>query len=68
MASWVAGLIVSGEIECNGCGRVMRHPERYAHVTEDDKPRLRLCEKCSRAKGYLKKRRDEKGREVETFL
>jgi len=68
MVSWVSGLIVSGETKCDGCGRIMRHPERYAYVSEDDEPSLRLCEKCSRAKGYLKKRRDEKGREVETFL
>lgn len=68
MASWISGVIVTGDIECGGCGRVMRHPERYAYVSEDEKPVLRLCEKCSWSRGYLKQRKDEKGREIETFL
>jgi sulfur relay (sulfurtransferase) complex TusBCD TusD component (DsrE family) len=68
MATWVAGLIVTGEIICDGCGRSMKHPERYAYVCEEEQPALRLCEDCSRARGYLKPRRDEKGREVESYL
>ena len=42
MTSWISGVIVTGEIECDGCGRIMRHPERYAYVSEDEKPVLRL--------------------------
>jgi hypothetical protein len=68
MTSWISGLVVSGEIQCSGCGRVVRHPERYAYLAEDNKPPQRLCERCSRTRGLLKKRRDEKGREMETFL
>ena len=68
MTSWVAGLIVTGELVCDGCGKVMRHPERYGYICEEGEPPLHLCENCSRARGYLKRRRDEKGREVETFL
>ncbi len=68
---WIAGLIVTGELVCNGCGKAMRHPERYGHIgyiREEGKPPLRLCEDCSRARGYLEKKTDEKGRESETFL
>lgn len=68
MSSWVSGLIVSGEVECDGCGKIMKHPERYAYVSEDEQSTQRLCEKCSRARGYLNDKRDEKGRQVETFL
>ena len=68
---WIAGLIVTGELVCDGCGKTMRHPERYGyinHIGEEGKPPLRLCEDCSRARGYLEKKRDERGRETETFL
>ncbi|MBM4461816.1 MAG: hypothetical protein FJ012_00590 [Chloroflexi bacterium] len=68
MATWVAGLIVTGEIICDGCGRSMKHPEKYAYVCEEEQEPLRFCKDCSRAKGYLKSRRDEKGREVESYL
>jgi hypothetical protein len=68
MASWVAGLIVTGELECDGCGKTIRHPERYGYICEEDKAPLRLCEECSRAQGYLKTRGDERGRDIESFL
>src|SRR4030043_1122667 len=53
---WIAGLIVTGELVCDGCGKTMRHPERYGYIgyiREEGKPPLRLCEDCSRARGYL---------------
>lgn len=65
MDSWIAGLIVTGELVCDGCGKTMRHPERYGYITEEGKPELRFCEDCSRAKGYLKWDPDKK---METFL
>ncbi len=68
MTSWVAGLIATGELVCDGCGRVVRHPERYGYVCEDGQPPVRLCQQCSEAKGYLKRKYDEKGHESETFL
>jgi len=66
--TWVAGLTVTGKMTCDGCGRVMRHSERYGYICEEGKPPLCLCVDCSRARGYLKLKRDEKGKEVETFL
>ena len=66
--TWVAGLIVTGELTCDGCGRVMKHPERYGYICEEGKPPLHLCLDCSQKEGYLKKKKDEKGKEIETFL
>lgn len=68
MSSWIAGLIVTGDLQCDGCGRSMKHPDRYGYICEEGKPPLRLCEDCSRTKGYLKHRRDEKGHEADSFL
>ena len=64
----VSGLMVVSELACDGCGRVMKHAARYGLVREEGKPPRRLCEDCSRKKGYLKQVRDEKGNLVETFL
>lgn len=65
MIPWVAGLIVTGEMVCDNCGKTMRHPERYGYVCEEGKPSLSFCEDCSRAKGYLQWNADKK---METFL
>jgi hypothetical protein len=67
MKTQVMGLIVTGEMICDGCGRVMTHPERYGYICEEGKSPLRFCEDCSRARGYLKKRVNKK-EEAETFL
>ena len=64
----VSGLIVINEMECDECGRLMKHPERYAYLTDEDAPPHRFCEDCCREKGYLNRKRHEKGRERETFL
>ena len=68
MTSWISGLIVTGDLTCDGCGKIMRHPERYGYICEEGKSPLHLCENCSRDKGYMKPKKDEKGHEVETFL
>lgn len=68
MSSWIAGLIVTGELVCDSCGRVMRHPERYGYICEEEMTSLRLCEDCSRDKGYARKKWDERGHETESFL
>jgi len=64
----VSGLIVTSQLICDGCGRVVRHPERYGYVCEPGVPPLRICVECSREKGYLRQRKDERGHTVETFL
>ncbi|MCX5998966.1 MAG: hypothetical protein NTU41_05075 [Chloroflexi bacterium] len=66
--SWYAGLIVVGEIVCDGCGRLMRHPERYGYFSDEGAEPRRLCTECARAAGYVKRKTDEKGRESESFI
>jgi len=68
MTSWIAGLIVTGEQVCDGCGRIMRHPERYGYVCEEESDPIRLCEDCSLNKDYLRQRLDDKGRASSSFL
>ena len=64
----ISGLIVVSELACDGCGRLMKYAERYAYIREEGQPAQRLCEDCSREKGYLQRTTDEKGNEIETFL
>ena len=64
----VSGLIVVNELACDGCGRVMKHPERYGYICEDEEAPVHLCEDCSRERGFLNHKKDDKGRERETFL
>ena len=65
----VSGLIVINEMVCDECGRTMRHPARYGYIQlEEDEELLRMCEDCCREKGYLNRKKDDKGRERETFL
>lgn len=65
MGNWIAGLIVTGELLCDSCGRTMRHPERYGYIWKEGESPVRFCEDCSRAKGYLRWDADKK---METFL
>ena len=64
----VSGLVVINEMTCEECGRLMKHPERYGYICEEGKEPVRYCEDCCREKGYLNRKKDEKGRERETFL
>jgi len=68
MPSWIAGLVVTGELTCDGCGKVMRHPDRYGYICEEDSPPRRLCEDCSFKEGYLREKYDDKGHASRTFL
>ena len=66
--SRVRGLMVISESVCDSCGREMKHLERYAYICEEGQPTVRFCVDCSREKGYLTRRKDDKGRDIETFL
>lgn len=64
-----SGLIVVNELVCDGCGRIVKHPERYGYICEDEEEApMRLCEECSRERGFFTHKKDDKGRERETFL
>ena len=68
---WIAGLMVIKEMKCDGCGRTMKHAERYGYIQytgEEGKPPARLCQDCSRVRGYLEWKKDERGQMIESFL
>ena len=45
------GCIATGEINCDGCDRIIEHGERYLLREEGDEE-LRLCIDCCLSKGY----------------
>ncbi len=67
------GCIAIGEIHCDGCGRMMRHPERYLAVDEKDGVEVeegetsRYCIDCCLKKGYAHYK-EEKGKRILTFF
>jgi len=67
------GCIAIGEVRCDGCGRIIRHPERYLAIYETDGveagegKNLRYCVECSLIKGYAHYQ-EEKGEQVLTFF
>ena len=60
------GCIVTGEMECDGCHRIMGHMERYLLIDEQDR-KLRFCVDCCLSKGYAVYM-NEKGEDVLTFF
>lgn len=67
------GCIAIGEIRCDGCGNIIKHPERYLAIDEkngvevEEGETSRYCVECSLKKGYACYR-TEKGERVLTFL
>jgi hypothetical protein len=62
------GCITGVEIKCDGCGRNLKHPERYLCLDEDaDGETRRLCTKCALDQGYAEYRK-EKGVEILSFF
>ena len=69
------GCIAVGDILCDGCGRTIKHPERYLVMSEEDnselkgqKKTLSYCTDCCLNKGYAHYNKIEKGEEVLTFF
>ena len=67
------GCIAIGEVRCDGCGRTIRHPERYLAIYETDEVEveegktLRYCMECSQSRGYAHYE-EEKGEWIFTFF
>jgi len=61
------GCISLGNVQCDGCHRLIPHAERYLIVEEKNGATLRLCEDCSLEKGYAHDK-VEKGERVLTFF
>jgi hypothetical protein len=59
------GCIATGEIKCDGCGRLIGDGERYLVMEEDEKQCL--CIDCCLSKGHATYS-EEKGERVLTFF
>jgi len=65
------GCIAVGDVRCDGCGRTIKHPERYLLMNEEDSEEgktLRYCVDCCLNKGYAHYKKMEKGEQVLTFF
>jgi uncharacterized Zn-finger protein len=65
------GCIAIGEIHCDGCGRAVKHPNRYLAIYDEEgiepKKVVRYCADCALSRGYAHYR-IEKGEQVLTFF
>jgi hypothetical protein len=67
------GCIAVGEVRCDGCGCIIRHPERYLAINEengvevDEGKTFYYCKDCSLSKGYAHYE-EEKGEWIFTFF
>ena len=65
------GCIAVDDVLCDGCGRTIRHPERYLLMSEGDSEEgktLCYCVDCCLNKGYAHYKKVEKGEQVLTFF
>jgi sulfur relay (sulfurtransferase) complex TusBCD TusD component (DsrE family) len=67
------GCIAIGEIRCDGCNRLIKHPERYLAIYDEEGVEseqgktLRYCVDCCLGRGYAHYRM-EKGEQILTFF
>jgi hypothetical protein len=65
------GCIAIGETHCDGCGRTVKHPDRYLVIYDEEdigpKKVVRYCTDCALSRGYAHYR-IEKGEQVLTFF
>ncbi len=46
------GCIAIGQMECDGCQRVIKYGERYLLTNGEEGKKQRLCVDCSLSRGY----------------
>ena len=67
------GCIAISEVRCDGCGRIIRHPERYLAINETEGVEVEgektvcYCMECSQSRGYAHYE-EEKGEWIFTFF
>ena len=67
------GCIAIGEVLCDGCGRTIKHPERYLAIDEEEGVEVeegktsRYCVDCCLKKGYARYK-EEKDERILTFF
>ena len=65
------GCIAVGNVRCDGCGRTIKHPERYLLMDEEageGRKTLCYCIDCCLKRGYAHYKKVEKGEQVLTFF
>ena len=66
--------IAVGEIRCDGCEHIIRHPEHYLAIDEEEDVEAqwgktsRYCIECSLRKGYAHYEEAEKGKQIVVFF
>ena len=58
------GCIAIGEIQCDGCGNMIKHPERYLAIDEEDGKSLHYCPNCCLERGYAHYRTEGSKQEI----
>ncbi len=67
------GCIAIGENRCDECGRIIKHPERYLAIYDEEgveseqEKIVRYCVDCCLSRGYAHYR-TEKGEQILTFF
>lgn len=67
------GCLSLGELQCDGCHRMIRHSERYLAIEEEDGVEAetgqtaRYCMECAVKKGYASYRAEKDGRILTIF-
>ncbi|MEW6141690.1 MAG: hypothetical protein AB1597_00840 [Chloroflexota bacterium] len=61
------GCIAISEVACDGCGRILRHGERYLADDVKSGGTKRLCVDCCAKKGMVGHKR-ERGQEIMTLF
>ena len=61
------GCIAVSEVRCDGCGRTVKHPERYLIIDEDEGKVASYCLDCCLEKGYARYKTEGGAQEL-TFL
>ena len=67
------GCIAIGDMQCDGCSRVIKHPEQYLAVVEkegveaEEGETKHYCVDCSLAKGYARYKQ-ERGERILSFF
>ena len=67
------GCVAIGDMQCDGCGRVIKHPEHYLTIVEkegveaEEGETKHYCTDCSLTKGYARYKQ-ERGERVLSFF
>jgi hypothetical protein len=62
------GCIAVGGVYCDGCGRAIKHPERYLATDEEGGKVVRYCIDCCLQKGYADYKKVDRGEQILTLF